>query len=258
VFFIINASGGRADKCLYARLIGKASGGLFFIFYHLCSVLINIHTHRPEFSDGILAVENVYFGQRNTPESPQQSVGIHPWYFQSEQLDAARAWLLDAAVRPETVAIGEAGLDKAIERPLADQIAAFKICVEISEAVQKPLILHCVRAFSEIISLKKAWKPEQAWIFHGFDKHPQTAAMVLRAGCYLSFGAALMRQNSAAAASLRATPPDRFFLETDTDAIALQEVYARVAQIMGISPEALEKQMEHNWARVFAAGEYCD
>lgn len=252
--FIYFTSCGRADKCPQARLIAKASGGIFFILCftrHLCRVFINIHTHRPDFTNDVLNVENVYFGQTTIPASPRQSVGIHPWHIQPEEMEQARAWLHSMATRPETIALGEAGLDKAIERALEIQIPAFEICVETSEALQKPMIIHCVRAYGEIIALKKAWKPVQPWIFHGFDKHPQTAAMLLKEGCFLSFGVALLRPDSHAAASLRITPPDRFFLETDFAEIEIKDVYRQAVRLRETSPEALENQLECNWAEVF-------
>ncbi|MDX1913617.1 MAG: TatD family hydrolase, partial [Saprospiraceae bacterium] len=218
---------------------------------YFCKVLINIHCHQQAHATGVLTVENVHFGQSAPAFSPWQSVGIHPWYFQAAQLKQATAWLHDMAARPETVAIGEAGLDKAIELTLDAQIPAFKRCAEIAETLQKPLILHCVRAYAEIIAWKKSWQPAQPWIIHGFDKHPQTAAMLLQAGCYLSFGAALLRENSRAGASLRATPPDRFFLETDAADVEIKTIYDQAARLRGIDPEVLEKQLENNWAQVF-------
>lgn len=217
---------------------------------HLCTVFINLHTHCPALSAGLIEIESVYFGQYRQPTSAIRSVGLHPWYLAMD-LDPARRWLQENAVQAGILAIGEAGLDKLGPSPFDLQIKAFQICLEVSESTEKPLILHCVRAYSEILALKKLWKPRQAWIFHGFDKNPATADMLLHAGCYLSFGAALFRKNSHVSESLKAVPEDRFFLETDDAKIGIEEVYERAAAIRGIGLGDLEAGLELNFKRLF-------
>lgn len=162
----------------------------------------------------------------------------------------AANWLAQQAVSTQTLAIGEAGLDKVCKTPWDLQIQAFQMCVQASEAFEKPLIIHCVRAYPEIIALKKAWKPRQKWIFHGFDKNLPTAAMLLRAGCSLSFGAALFHANSHAAESLLATPEDRFFLETDDADLNIQTVYEKAAAVRGVPFSNLVELMQRNFEKV--------
>ncbi len=207
-------------------------------------MLVNIHTHFPTLQPGSLEIESVYFGQIQAPRSKHRSVGLHPWYLEGIDLEEAAKWLQEQADRADTCAIGEAGLDKVCKTPWELQVLAFQSCAAVSESTKKPLILHCVRAYSEIIALKKEWKPSQAWIFHGFDRNLPTAAMALRAGCYLSFGSALFKENSHAAESLLATPDDRFFLETDTSKIEIESIYEKAASIRGLSIKALEQLLE--------------
>ena len=214
-------------------------------------MLLNLHTHRPTLLPGLREIESVYFGQTKMTTAPLRSVGLHPWFLNESELEEATAWLRGQATSAHSIAIGEAGLDKVSDTPWPLQLLAFQRCVEISEATEKPLILHCVRAFSEIIALKKEWKPAQPWVFHGFDKNPQTANMLLRAGCFLSFGPALFRPNGHAAKSLLATPADRFFLETDDADMPIAAIYERAAAVRGITLEDLEGLMEENWARFF-------
>jgi TatD DNase family protein len=214
-------------------------------------VRINIHTHHPTLLPGLLEIESLYFGQNKKSTSPMCSVGLHPWYLEGIDLDLATLWLREQAISPGNRAIGEAGLDKACQIPWDLQVLAFQRCVEISESFKKPLIIHCVRAFSEVIALKKAWKPAQIWIFHGFDKNLPTTAMLLRKGCYLSFGAALFKPQSHAAESLLASPADRFFLETDDAGITIEAVYERAAFLRGVGLKKLEDLMEENFLRFF-------
>lgn len=214
-------------------------------------MLYNIHTHRPTLHPETLEIESVYFGQANPPQGRLRSVGLHPWYLEGTDPLAAENWLREAAARPETRAIGEAGLDKLTPTPWNLQMTAFRSCFEVSEAFQKPLILHCVRAFDDILALKKQWKPVQAWIFHGFEKNPETARRLLDAGCFLSFGAALFRQKSHTPEALRQMPADRFFLETDDSDTTIEAVYERAGAIRGMPPAALQIQVQQNFESVF-------
>lgn len=213
----------------------------------------NLHTHYPTLLPNLVEIENLYWGQSRLPQASRRSVGLHPWYLDGLEMDRARTWLEEQLLFPNTLAVGEAGLDKVCATPWDLQVQAFQICVESSEKYKRPLILHCVRAYAEILALKKRWKPTQPWIFHGFDKHPSTAAMLLSAGCCLSFGAALFRKNSRAAESLRLVPEDQFFLETDDSERSIEAIYDIAAQIRGLELSALEQRVETNFTRIFGA-----
>ena len=130
-------------------------------------MFLNLHTHSPTLSPGILEIESVYYGQPDAPTAAYRSAGLHPWFLGNTDLSAAHHWLREQTARPDTLAIGEAGLDKVTSTDWAIQLTAFQYCIEVSEANHKPLIIHCVRAFGEILDLKKRWQPTQPWIFHG-------------------------------------------------------------------------------------------
>jgi TatD DNase family protein len=213
-------------------------------------VLINLHTHSPTLSPDVLALESLYAGQASPPVSAWRSVGLHPWHL-PEPWTSARDWLESEAAKNHTLAIGEAGLDKVCSTPWTWQVEAFEFCIELSEKTSKPLIIHCVRAFSEILHLKKVHQPRQPWIFHGFDKNQSTAQMVLKAGAYMSFGSALFRENSHAPEVLAAMPRGRFFLETDISEWTIQQVYEKAAQIRGWEMDVLEKQIKANFSPLF-------
>lgn len=214
---------------------------------------INLHTHSPILSPDLVEIENIYWGQNHLPQATRRSVGLHPWYLNGLEMGAARTWLEEQLLLPSTLAVGEAGLDKVCSTPWDLQLEAFQICVEISENYKRPLLLHCVRAYAEILALKKRWKPAQPWIFHGFDKHPATAELLINAGCCLSFGAALFRKNSRAAESLHWVPEDQFFLETDDSDLSIKAIYDLAAQIRGLELSALEQIVETNFTRVFGS-----
>ncbi len=219
--------------------------------YSSMSNFLDIHTHFPTGNVEITEVENLRFGQLASGRTRYCSVGLHPWYLKADGFNSEKQWLDQQSVLPGVCAIGEAGLDKACDTPWLLQEAAFRYCIGISETVQKPLVIHCVRAFNEVIQIKKQLKPNQTWIFHGYNKHPDTARMLLQEGCFLSFGAALLKPENHSAQALQQTPEDRFFLETDDEKeVDIAAVYERAALLRGISIEQLKVLMGKN-ARTF-------
>lgn len=213
---------------------------------------INIHTHHPTGQPDWLEIVNVRFAEQINDAYTYYSVGLHPWFLSENELATATDWLHEHSKKPQVLAIGEAGLDKVTQTPWDLQMAAFQHCINISEAVKKPLIIHCVRAFSEIIALKKQLKPTQPWIFHGFDKNQQTADMLLREACYLSFGQAIFRENSHAASVLQRIPEGHFFLETDAAAeLNIAEMYKAAAALRGVSREELSASLHDTFQKVF-------
>lgn len=207
---------------------------------------VNLHTHVPGSGPDILVVENLYWDQAPGGISRFYSAGLHPWYLPADNLQPALDWLQDQASKPETLFIGETGLDKVCPTPWSLQTEAFAACLRVADSVGKPLVIHCVKAFDEVLRTLKTARPHQPAVFHGFDKHPQTARQILEAGCYLSFGAALFRVGSHAAEALRQTPADRLFLETDDKDLDIRTVYARAAELRSDDLEILKMQVWEN------------
>lgn len=213
---------------------------------------INLHTHLPSHDPAVLAVRNLHQRDGLPPENfAACTVGLHPWFLEKESLETDFQWLAQNSGCPNVLAIGECGLDRAVAVPMDLQETAFLRQAELAETLGKPMILHCVRAHERLAQMRKTLRPRQPWIFHGFDKHPQTARMLLGAGCHLSFGAALFRENSHAADALRQTPTDRFFLETDDKSLEISAIYERAAHIFGIKLDDLAAQVQANFQHMF-------
>lgn len=85
------------------------------------------------------------------------------------------------------LAIGECGLDKRIEMPLEPQISVFEKQLALAEKFGKPVVIHCVAAFQEVIEIKKRLNVKVPMIIHGFSKNIQVADQLINAGFYLSF-----------------------------------------------------------------------
>jgi TatD DNase family protein len=205
---------------------------------------INLHTHRLSHPEGVLAIHSRLLG-----EAPNGygSIGLHPWYLSGIDWSNCQEQLLEAAAIPNVLAIGEAGLDKIHGAEWSVQVKAFEVCISVSEALHKPLVIHCVRAFNEVLALKKKWQPKQSWIFHGFNKNGTIADQVLTAGAYLSFGAALLVQSGPVQTVFTGVPLDKIFLETDDQTVPIAEIYLKAAALKKITLEELQHQIELNF-----------
>ena len=138
------------------------------------------------------------------------------------------------------VPIGGGGLDTLAESPMDLQKEVFLAQANLAEETHKPLIIHCVKAWADLIACKKAVKPEMPWIIHGFRGNGELASQLVRLGFYLSFGD---RFNPSA---LRAAWPDFLFLETDDKSIDIRGVYQNVAEALDIPEEKLRIQIAKN------------
>lgn len=218
---------------------------------------IDIHCHQAVADDRLSIISLDSLALTNPADSnlgntaQHVSIGIHPWFLDQIDLAQAAAALDNLANQPAVIAIGECGLDKAIATPLQLQIEVFSRQIVLSERLAKPLIVHCVRAFGELLQLKKQLSPDQPWIIHGFTGKPALAKQLLQHDCYLSFGKALLLQQQTRN-SLTVTPIERLFLETDAAIdVSIGEIYAAAAKILPLDLPTLQRQIVANFERVF-------
>lgn len=139
----------------------------------------------------------------------------------------------------------EYGMDRRWESPLPEQETAFRLQVEESERKATPLVIHCVRTLEEILRVRKEMRPSQPWVMHGFRGKPQQLQSLLSAGIYVSFGLHYNKE------SLLLCPLEMMFLETDDIATPIEPLYHEVAQLKGISVEALRQIIWENANKLF-------
>ena len=166
--------------------------------------ITDIHTHIP--CPGAIVSTDPHTGI--TDPACIYSMGIHPWHAaDTPQPDFDQ--LLQLCADPRIVAIGECGLDRLCDAPLPLQADIFRRQIAISEQLQKPLIIHCVRAYDLLLAVHRATPPPPPWIIHGFRQKPALALQLLDRGIHLSLGP---RFNPDTA---RLIPAPRLLLETD-------------------------------------------
>lgn len=212
-------------------------------------MLHNLHTHRFTNNSEITELVNQYPWEF-VAGIPQYSIGIHPWYIVENRLENDLQFIEQKLQLPECWALGECGLDKRIDIPMTLQTEVFERQIALAEKYRKPLVLHLVAAYQELIAIHKKRPIKVPVILHGFSKNEQTAKALLDCGFYLSFGKYLLR-NPELAAVFQSVPNDRFFLETDTLEETVMDVYDKASQIKALSLTELKKQVASNWSKVF-------
>ena len=211
---------------------------------------INLHTHKFSNLSDVIEVVNQYPWEFDA-SIPNYSIGIHPWYIDENRLESDLEIIKEKLQLSECLALGECGLDKRIEIPLELQISIFKKQLEIVKQTNKPIVLHCVAAYDEVIAIKKEMKIENPMIIHGFSKNEQVAKSLLNNGFYLSFGKYLLR-NPDLEKVFTFAPENQILLETDTIEESIYEVYKKAASIKGISVEEMKTIVFTNFSRIFS------
>jgi len=209
----------------------------------------NFHTHQFTNQSNILELVNQYPQEFDT-SIPYYSIGIHPWYIKEDQVDADLKIIEDKLQTKNCLALGECGLDKRIEIPLEQQIIVFEKQLTLAEKYQKPVVIHCVAAFQEVIAIRKKMKISVPMIIHGFSKNSQIAEQLIKAGFYISFGKYLLR-NPELKTVFKEIPNNRFFLETDTIEENIQQVYDLASEYKNITIKELQEIISSNFNKVF-------
>lgn len=221
---------------------------MFFGCVNWTMTYYDCHTHHPHADPAIVAVRNIRLGVEALPTHSLLSVGIHPW-------DAARTDIavLDEAIGHDgMVAIGETGLDRACGVSWSAQEHMFIEHIRRSEEHRLPLIIHCVRAYDDVIRIRVAQHATMPWILHGFNKSGDVIDRLVEADMYVSFGGALLRDGSPATSAIRRVPTSRMLLETDDDAdLRIAAVYAAAASLLNVSINDLCTTQHENFKTVF-------
>ena len=210
---------------------------------------INLHTHHHSNQLNTFELVNQYPLEFHS-SIPYYSMGIHPWFIKEATLEQEFEILTQKIQDKNCLAIGECGLDKRIDVPLDLQKAVFERQLLLAQHDQKPVIIHCVAAFDELIECTKRLQIKVPIIVHGFSKNNQLANQLIQQGFYISFGKYLFQMPNLASV-LNQIPEERFFLETDTALQSIEDVYQLVAKSKGISVPALQEKVKQNFESIF-------
>ena len=209
----------------------------------------NLHTHQFTNQPDVLELVNQY-PQECDASIPFYSIGIHPLYINENRLESDFQVVDEKLSLPECLALGECGLDKRSETPFELQQLVFEKQLVLAEKHQKPVVIHCVAAFQELIEIKKRLKLSVPMIVHGYSKKIELAKQLIDNGFYVSFGKNLLRNPELESVFL-SIPNDRFLLETDMVEEGIQEVYALASKYKELELKELQRIVNTNYKTVF-------
>lgn len=145
--------------------------------------------------------------------------GVHP--NTHIEVDADLIAEFETLARHERcAAIGEIGLDYYWDdSPRELQLANLRAQLDLAEALDKPVILHCRDAFDELYPIAANWSarnPKNRGVFHAFDGDAAQAALVTQANFYIGLGGAITFKNKPVRREMaQAVPLKKIVLETD-------------------------------------------
>lgn len=215
---------------------------------------INLHSHRKPQSDEEFVIRNAYhfMDEKKVDALPYSvSAGIHPWQLKEDFLLQIKQ-LTKLASCKNVMAIGECGLDRIKGPAIKIQIEAFRAQIDIANRVNKPLILHLVKTYSDILAFAHLMKTP--WIVHGFKGNSIEAENLLKKGARLSFGPHLLIDETMQAL-FTSIPLACVYLETDTKPLSIDELYQKAALLRNLNIDDLRTGIWLNFVRDFKSHE---
>ena len=204
------------------------------------------------------AIENIYC-----------TVGTHPHQAGAEgEKDTGPERLAALAADDKVIGIGETGLDYHYDNaPRAAQIMSFRAHIQAAQKTGLPLIVHSRDADGDTIEILTEEHEKGAFgaVMHCFSAGRGLADAAVELGFYISFSGILTFKNADAVREIAgAVPVDRLLVETDAPYLApvpkrgkrnepayLTHTAAYLAELRGMTPEALAEQTTANFFRLF-------
>ncbi|WP_341666664.1 TatD family hydrolase [Alcaligenes sp. SDU_A2] len=194
------------------------------------------------------------------------SVGVHPDY--PDVLEPSVQDLLDRAVDPKVVAIGETGLDYfRLQEPLDWQRERFRIHIRASRQSGLPLIIHTRSASKDTLDIMAQEHAEHAGgVMHCFTESWDVAQAAMAMNFYISFsGIVTFKSASDLQEVARKVPLERLLIETDSPYLApvpyrgklnhpalVVHVAEKIAELKGLSVKEVEEASTENFFNLFS------
>ena len=197
------------------------------------------------------------------------AVGLHP--LSAQLWTEALGDEIERLARSDdrVVAIGETGLDFFKADGRTRQTAAFRRQLAIARALDKTAIIHCRDAASEMVQaigeVQQQLGDLPRCVMHCWAGSAEEVQPFVELDFYVSFsGIVTFKSAEAVRESVARVPDDRLLVETDCPFLApvphrgkrnepafVRAVAERVAQLRGLSLEALAQQTTENALRCF-------
>jgi TatD DNase family protein len=210
---------------------------------------INIHTH--QFHEGEFEVLNLFPEEVGMiVQERYYSLGIHPWDVIPPEMELQLKLIEAFSNYDNVIAIGEIGLDK-LKPNFELQTDIFEKQIDIAVEIEKPIIVHCVKAYSELLEILNRKELPVPMIIHRYSGNKTIAEQLIKKGCYLSFGHELFKDRSKVPSVFRSIENEHIFFETVDSELDIKTIYYKGAEIKGIKPEELILLIERNFSVCF-------
>lgn len=210
---------------------------------------LDFHTHSPRYTDrkDVMEIVSIHLGK----DRPHQyfTIGMHPWWTEQPISSTERQQLERLLGDPFCLGMGEMGLDNLKGPVITMQMEVFRSLLRVAQDLDRPVVIHCVRAVDQLVKIRKEFPSIRRWCIHGYGRHAILAKQLIDQGFYLSLMPGL--PPTKCEELFRVLPSDRWFLETDSmPNVSIEEIYLQAAKILGIGIPELCQQMNSN-ARTF-------
>ena len=208
------------------------------------------HTHQKYKEEDIAFIRNAFHHlsyERLSALPYSFSIGIHPWDVKANY-HAAFELIKQTATHPQCKAIGECGLDYFIKTDKSLQAEVFKLHIALAEQLQKPLIIHCVRAYHDLLPMLK--NTSVPVVLHQYQGSLELTKTLTAPNLYFSFGKQLFRENFDTAL-LEIIPITQILFETDTMPMHIEEVYLKASTLLDVEFEELRQQVNSTAQKYF-------
>ena len=214
---------------------------------------INFHTHNVSpIHAGKIAVNSYGINEFDSINLDNYfTLGIHPWDADAEQLDKHLAKIISYSSNPKMIGFGEIGLDKINGPSINIQQYVFLKQVQVAYDINKPIIIHCVKAWDALLATKANFYDTALWAIHGFNGSPQLTKQLVSKGFYVSVGTSILDEKTKLQNALSTIPLNRLFLETDTSTVDIKEIYKAAAVRLGVSVDSLKQQISSNFTKFY-------
>ena len=213
------------------------------------SKFIDFHTHKNYSDNDVLYIRSLLL--KETPDYNLNyffTIGCHPWY--ADKYNTYKDKLLSLCqINTNCLAVGEIGIDRT-HGNLSLQEDVFIDQLNLAEKFNKPVVIHCVRAYDMLLKIRKKFS-SQTWIVHGFNGNVELAKQLINHRIFISIGKSILIKNSKVRKSFKSLPLDFIFLETDVAQIHIKDVYFAASEILEISVEELQGIIIQNFKQVF-------
>lgn len=194
-----------------------------------------IHNHIIDYPDK--NVLDIGTDEKEAADVPLFSTGIHPKLIDNT-FDQKFLIVKHLASLPNCAAIGECGIDVFSSAEVSKQKETFIQHLHLAQQYSKPVIIHCVRAYSEIISALNATHFSLPVVMHSYNGNLQTTEQLLRReNIYFSFSDKILVPNTSAQKSLEIIPLNRLLIETDNSSSPLDPIITLIATIKRVGEE---------------------